>query len=204
MAISGATIAPARRPSSRVGLLVVLTFILAAISPLSFALTYEPLQRGSAYGLLAGSGGSDDLKTVEDVERPLDYRNGETLAYFLSIRNTGIVGLDVTDLPNDAESLGLFESEDVLVVTATEETGPIYERAEPFEPFHLDAGEERTVIIRGHFAHCSYYPAGAVSELSTQHIRFRVFGITKSAGIRLPAPLQVTSPADEDCPLPRR
>jgi len=202
MTIAPASIRPARR-SSRVGLLVALTFILAATAPISFGLTYDPLRGGSAFGVLATDGDGGELTSVPPGE-PLGYRDGSQAGFFMSIRNTGLVGLTVTELPNDAETFGLFEAQDVLLVPAGDAAvTDLYGDAEPFEPFRLAVGEERIVVVRGRFAHCGYFPAGTESELRTAHVRFRVFGVTKSTTIMLPTPVRVTSPSDQDCPLPR-
>lgn len=185
--------AVSRSVAARLTALALAVLLVAAAIAV---LRYQPLHVGDL------DPGSDmQATTIEEFEETgahiLRYSDDDYVTYSFTIRNTGPLGVTVTDvgLPDQAERRllqpvaaglargGRVSAEDML----------------PVEPFGLAAGEEQQIVIQARFDNCEYYTERAIEILGSQTITFRVAGVPRTMHTQFDRPLLVRSPTIQGC-----
>lgn len=151
---------------------------------------------------------SDDTGTlaVDYVDAPsvefVVYQHGREIHYALELRNDGPVPITIEDVPVDhlVEDQRLIRPTAVLLgPDETDGTGPT-ESARPFEPFRLDRGARRTVLVTGEFANCAYYTERAVDVIRSQPVTWSLAGWSRTDDLGLSRHVVVRSPHIRSCP----
>ena len=178
--------------------LALVGIALLAAGGLFAGLRYQPLQRVGTFT----AGNELDMITVEGFEQAgtnvVRYTDGDYVTYAFTVRNTGPLGVTVTDVPFPPETeLRMLQPVSAgLAGSASADA----EDMRPFEPFSLDAGGEQRVIVQARLDNCEYYTERAVETLAGQALTYRVLGLTRTAEIAFDRPLLVRSPVIQRCP----
>ena len=186
-----------------IGWLVVL-IVLAAGAGFWWVRSYRPLEAGPVFGTV---GATFRHGTIQASERPiyarvLDYRHGEEVATYFSIRNAGPFAVTVEgieDLPVPPEDFdGLLSFIEARMGRGNGEVDP--GETVPLSPFSLGSGEERLVLLRWRFDNCRGWDPDDTLSGSRHEIGYRVMGLSRSATIELPGAWAVEGPPADECP----
>lgn len=121
------------------------------------------------------------------------YRDGELFRSALTLRNEGPLAVTVTGVGD----LGCAGCEDLLVFHRAS-IGPatgqfVYdvEHVQPFEPFVLEPGTFRLVLIERRFDHCESFSPGSGSTFTHVPVDYRVGPVDRSVLLPMPFTLEL-------------
>lgn len=198
---------PARSPGGvvrRAGVGLLLTVGLVALAAGGAVVVRDAAV--PATGEVAVVSDATEALAVEYVDAPpvqlVNYEHGATVSYAIELRNDGPVPVTVEDLP-----LGPMDADRRLVrpigvrvlpdgAHATDAAGG----ATPFEPFRLERGVSRTVIVDGVFDNCAYYTERAMDLIASQAVTWSIAGLSTTTDVDLSRQLAVRSPHIRHCP----
>lgn len=182
---------PDRVPSClllRIALAIIGTAVLAGIAWLA---RYQPVVAGNA-ATIPGDLAEEFFQGREEVV--VDYEHGETYTYGFTVQNTG-------PLPTTVRSVvipgaGLLHPESIRLAPAEDPLELDAEDAVPFEPFRLEVGEERGIVITSRFLRCDRYEGGGGIRKVGEEISVRTFLLTRTASVRFPQTIRVRTSGD--------
>jgi hypothetical protein len=152
--------------------------LLVAGGVASYGSVYQPLVVGSISGLDGDQLDRNDRMVIR-------YHDGTLTHGLLALRNDGRwpVRVERVGEPPGPQSQGLVElrpeSNVLNPPNANAYAGP------PFEPFTLRPGEVRAVAVGLWLDHCEFHPVGAHVTVTEVRVRFRAFGMARTAAVRL-------------------
>ena len=130
----------------------------------------------------------DDFSTYR-----VRYEDGRLFRYALTLHNDGPIAVTVTG----AGDLGCDGCLDLLVFhrgSVGPTTGPyVYdvEHVQPFEPFVLEPGAFRFVLLEQRFDHCESYGSGSGSTFTHVPVDYRVGPLHRSVLLPMPFTLEI-------------
>lgn len=144
--------------------------------------------------------------TVDYTDAPsvelVTYHHGREIGYAVELHNDGPIPVTVEEVPVDGmlDGLRLIRPTDVLVAPVGAPVDDPTEGARPFEPFRLEPGASRTVIVGGVFDNCVYYTERAMDVITSQAVTWSIAGSSATKDVELSRQLAVRSPHIRDCP----
>lgn len=160
--------------------------------------THEPLE---AAGRLEGLGPGQAVVVEDFGERGslvLRYRHDEETVYAFGLRNRGPIGVTVTAMEPALDPLALLEPLEVRLFPPGADRR--LDASEPFAPFTLAPGEERTALVVARFGSCEYYTERALDLHDTHRVGFRLLGVPMIQEVAYPMEVVVRSPTIVNCP----
>jgi len=117
------------------------------------------------------------------------FRNGKPFQVGFSVRNSGRFAVRILDVP-----LTGFHPFAVRKFTArSDERGT--RQPVPFQPFTLEPGRERLIVLRGRYANCHNWVAGSSVGYVAMPVRMRFLRWTHTVYVKLFTPLVIRMPA---------
>jgi len=186
-------------------IVIALAVVVAIAGPLVVykVARYAPLEQGSTFSTPEGSELTTESDTGEEViVYHVRYEHGKETSFSFSVRNGGGRTVTIVDLP----ILHRSRTHELLKVRRAPVSDRIHPDlpSNPLAPFPLRGGEERLITVYGIFSDCEWYSSGTGNGYTDIQVGYRFAWSTKVATIRLPAMIDVLSPPDADCPLPRQ
>lgn len=198
---------PAMSPGGnvrRVGVVLLLTLGLVALAAGAGVTVRETAV--PATGEVTVVSDATGALPVEYVDAPsvelLDYDHGASVSYAIELRNDGPLPVTVEDVPlatMEADRRLIRPSRVLLAPEGTAATEAAA-GARPFEPFRLERGARRTVIVEGVFDNCRYYTERAMDVIVAQPVTWSVAGWSTTTDLDLSRELAVRSPHIRHCP----
>lgn len=190
----------------RVTIVVVLLVTLGLVAVVAGALVGLRGLSAPAVGEVAVAAEDTGTLGVDYADAPsvefVIYQHGREIRYALELRNDGPVPITIEDVPVDhlVDDLRLIRPTAVLL--APDRTGGTgsTDGARPFEPFRLDRGARRTVLVTGEFANCAYYTERAMDVIRSQPVTWSIAGWSRTDEVGLSRHVVVRSPHIRACP----
>ncbi len=198
---------PVRAPSRRrwrIGVVLSVTFGLVAVAIGGLSALRDAAV--PTVGEVAVVSASTDRFAVDYSDAPsvefVTYGHGQEVSYAVQLRNDGPIPVTVEDVPvaGMEDGLRLIRPTEVLVAPEGAPVDDPTAGTRPFEPFRLDPGARRTVIVDGVFDNCVYYTERAMDVITSQAVTWRIAGWSTTTEVELPRQLAVRSPHIRDCP----
>ena len=172
----------ARRPRNVILIAVLLTAIGLAIGSVAWIQSYQPL---AFAGSMADPAGAEEAQAGDSES--VVFHEGRPFRFGISVRNTGSFTVRV---------LGVRYPPSLPFSARLVISGPDYHEgtAGPylrFRPFELRPGEERLLLLKGVYAHCSAWGQRTSVGLETFPVRFSFLWKTSTADIPLPETLAI-------------
>lgn len=191
-------------PARRVGVVVLLIVgVVAVVAGGAVALRDASVPAVGEVGIVSET---TDALAVEYVDAPsvelVDYDHGQAVSYAIELRNDGPLPVTVEDVPVATMEADrrLIRPGRVLVAPEGTAAADAGEGARPFEPFRLERGAHRTVIVEGVFDNCRYYTERAMDVIVAQPVTWSVAGWSTTTDLSLSHRLAVRSPYLRVCP----
>ena len=194
----------ARRPRNLVLAVLAAIVLVLAIGAVAWIQTYQPIAFDGATVWPQHVKISPDNKSGSVV-----FHEGGIFTYGIEITNTGRFSVRVLGLTDLASGLsGLTRGLDdpplpftpgviVSLPLPPDRTGPPYRR---FQPFDLEPGQRRLLLLKGRYTNCRAFYGGATGEeIVTFPIRYRFLWRTATVRITLPNPLTIVFPKGNRC-----
>lgn len=196
--------ATARRRWLRPTVVVLVTFGLVAVAV--GALSALRAASVPAVGDVAIVSTATDALGVDYADAPsvslVNYDHGREISYAVEVRNEGPLSVVVEEVPiaGVADERRLVRPTDVLLAPEDARGGDAADGARPFEPFRLEPGAARTVIVNGVFDNCVYYTERAMELIASQAVTWSVAGLSTTTDVELSRRFAVRSPHMRNCP----
>lgn len=191
-------------PARRVGVVALLTIgLVALVVGGATALRDASVPATGEVGIVSET---TDALAIEYVDAPsielVDYDHGATVSYAVELRNDGPVAVTVEDVPVATMEADrrLIRPSRVLLAPEGAAATDAAEGARPFEPFRLERGARRTVLVEGIFDNCTYYTERAMDVIVAQPVTWSVAGWSTTTDVSLSRRLAVRSPYLRVCP----
>lgn len=173
----------ARRPRNVVIAVALVALGAAVAATVTWAGSYQPVT-GGATGMNPRVSSQGALG---EIVAP--FRNGKPFQVGFSVRNSGRFAVRILDMP-----LTGFHPFVVRKFTARSDergTGPPVR----FQPFTLEPGQERLIVLRGRYANCHNWAAGTSVGYEAMPVRMRFLRWTHTIFVKLLTPLVIRMPA---------
>lgn len=196
----------ARRPRSVILVLVALIVVGLAIGAAFWIQSYQPLAFAGIETLPAGS---KNTLTVNGYAASVGYHKGRPFQLGFMVQNTGRFTVRVLGVPYLSDlpwlkklpwSARLMMANETAVSLPPSLKGHEGEHAwhqgpfRPFQPFDLNPGQARFLLLKGTYAHCGVMISHGTIPLPDFPIRYSFLWKTATAHIPIPGGLTIVPP----------
>jgi HAAS domain-containing protein len=173
----------ARRPRNVVVAVALVGVAAAVAAAVTWARSYQPVG--------AGSTGMSPVVSSEGAlgETVAPFLNGKPFEMGLFVRNSGRFAVRILDVP--LAGIHPFVARKFTARSDERGTGPPVR----FQPFTLEPGRERLIVLRGRYANCHDWAAGTSVGYEAMPVRMRFLRWTHTIFVKLFTPLVIRMPA---------
>ena len=173
----------ARRPRNVVFAFALLGLVAAVVAGVTWAQSYQPVAPGTTgvHPVVSGQGALGEMVAP--------FRNGKPFQVGFSVRNSGRFAVRILDVP--LTGINPFVTHKFTARSDERGTGPPVR----FEPFTLEPGCERLIVLRGKYANCHDWSVSSSVGYETMPVRMRFLRWTHTIHVKLFTPLVIRMPA---------
>ena len=173
----------ARRPRNVAVAFALLALAAGVAGTVTWAGSYQPVTRGTTgvHPVVSDQGALGEMVAP--------FRNGKPFQVGFSLRNSGRFAVRILDVP--LTGIHPFVARKFTARSDERGTGPPVR----FQPFTLEPGRERLIVLRGKYANCHDWSAGSSVGYEAMPVRMRFLRWTHTIHVKLFAPLVIRMPA---------